>query len=488
MKEIWTPELSLLTSIPSICFLYFFYGLAFFFLGTAIAVKNMKGSELKLAGCLWLLAGFGFTHGSHEWLELYLLLQGRYISMTEILYIKFATVLSVVISFVLLLIFGIKLVLAVSNNKWIKWLKVTPLILFLLWGILILDYGFTMDIPFFEISDMRARNTFGLAGGLITAYGLITYSKEVKSLSLPVSKNLYYAGITFIFYSMLAGLASSYSMLSWIPLRIEIFRSIAAVLIACFIIKALNIFDIETRKKLEQQLKRLAQSDRLVSLGQLAAGIAHEINNPLTNASLNVETLKNKLKSCCGYDDILNKVDAIGRNVGKASTIAKELLQFSHQKELEFIPLNINNVITSVLTLLKYKLNDVTIHENLSDIPDVMADHRKLEQVFLNILSNSIEAMPDGGDIYIAASSSNGMVNVQICDTGVGIPKENISKVFDPFFTTKEIGAGTGLGLSICYSIIHQHNGSIEITSTLEEGTTAIVKFPIGDFLGQDKG
>ena len=99
MKEIWTPELSLLTSIPSICFLYFFYGLAFFFLGTAIAVKNMKGSELKLAGCLWLLAGFGFIHGSHEWFELYLLLQGRYISMTEILYIKFVTVFSVILSF-----------------------------------------------------------------------------------------------------------------------------------------------------------------------------------------------------------------------------------------------------------------------------------------------------------------------------------------------------------------------------------------------------
>lgn len=479
MKEIWTPELSLLTSIPSICFLYFFYGLAFFFLGTAIAVKNMKGSELKLAGCLWLLAGFGFTHGSHEWLELYLLLQGRYISMTEILYMKFVTVLSVVLSFVLLMVFGIKLISAVSGNKWAKWLKAVPAVLFIIWVIHLWDYGFTMDIPFFEMADMRARNTFGLASGAITAYGLIAYSREVRSLSLPISKNLYYAGIVFIFYGIFAGLVSSYAILSWLPMRIEIFRSIAAVLIACFIIKALNIFDIETRKKLEQQLKRLAQSDRLVSLGQLAAGIAHEINNPLTNASLNVETLKNKLKSCCDYDDILNKVDAIGRNVDKASTIAKELLQFSHQRELEFIPLYVNDVITSVLTLLKYKLNGITIHENLADIPNVMADPRKLEQVFINILSNSIEAMPDGGDIYIATSSNDGRgVTVQICDTGGGIPKENISKVFNPFFTTKEIGSGTGLGLSICYSIIHQHNGSIEMASNLGEGTTAIVKLP----------
>ncbi|MBI1810742.1 MAG: hypothetical protein HYR78_02200 [Nitrospirae bacterium] len=486
MKEIWTPDLSLLTNIPSICFLYFFYGLAFFFLGTAIAVKNMKGSELKLAGCLWLLAGFGFIHGSHEWLELYLLLQGQYISVTEMIYIKLFTVSAVMVSFFLLLEFGIKLIQAV-NNKWAKWLKATPLILFLLWGIPLWNYGFTMDVSFFEMADMRARNTFGLIGGLVTAYGLIAYSREVKNLSLPIARNLHHAGVVFIFYGIFAGLVSSYAILPWLPIRIEIFRSISAILIACFIIKALNVFDIETRKKLEQQLKRLAQSDRLVSLGQLAAGIAHEINNPLTNASLNVQILKKKKKNSAADKNILQKLETIEKNVDKASTIAKELLQFSHQRELEFIPLNINNVITSVLTLLKYKLNDVTIHENLSDIPDVMADHRKLEQVFLNILSNSIEAMPDGGDIYIAASSSNGMVNVQICDTGVGIPKENISKVFDPFFTTKEIGAGTGLGLSICYSIIHQHNGSIEITSTLEEGTTAIVKFPIGDSLSQDK-
>ena len=440
----------------------------------------MKGSELKLAGCLWLLAGFGFIHGSHEWLQLYLLLQGRYISVTEMLYIKLFTVSAVMVSFFLLLEFGIKLIQAV-NNKWAKWLKATPLILFLFWGIPLWNYGFTMDVSFFEMADMRARNTFGLIGGLVTAYGLIAYSREVKNLSLPIARNLHYAGVIFIFYAIFAGLVSSFSMLYWLPIRIEVFRSIAAILIACFIIKALNVFDIETRKKLEQQLKRLAQSDRLVSLGQLAAGIAHEINNPLTNASLNVQILKNRLENSAGDKNILQKLEAIEKNVHKASTIAKELLQFSHQRELEFIPLNVNDVITSVLTLLKYKLKGITIHENLADIPNVMADHRKLEQVFLNILSNSIEAMPDGGDIYIATTSSDGMANVQICDTGSGILKENLSKVFDPFFTTKEIGAGTGLGLSICYGIIHQHNGSIEMASTLGQGATAIVKLPIGD-------
>ena len=168
-----------------------------------------------------------------------------------------------------------------------------------------------MDGSFFEMADMRARNTFGLIGGLMTAYGLIAYSREVKNLSFPIARNLHYAGVIFIFYAIFAGLVSSYAILPWLPMRIEIFRSISAILIACFIIKALNVFDIETRKKLEQQLKRLAQSDRLVSLGQLAAGIAHEINNPLTNASLNVQILKNRLENSAGDKNILQKLEAI---------------------------------------------------------------------------------------------------------------------------------------------------------------------------------
>lgn len=476
MVEIGIPELNFITNIPSICLLYFFYGLAFFFLGTSIAVKDMKGSDLKLAGCLWLLAGFGFTHGSHEWLELYLLLQGRYISMTEILYIKFVTVLSVVLSFVLLMVFGIKLISAVSNNKWTKWLKTIPAIFAVIWLIHLWDYGFTMDIPFFEMADIRARNIFGLAGGLITAYGLIAYSKEVRNLSLPISKNLYNAGIVFIFYAILAGLVSSYAMLSWIPLRIEVFRSIAAVLIACFIIKALNIFDVETREKLERQMKLVAQSDKLASLGQLAAGIAHEINNPLTNASLNVETLKNKLKSCCGYDDILNKIDAIGRNVDKASTIAKELLQFSSNREPEFVEVNVNNIITSAITQLKYKLSSVSVHQDLTEVPDIIGDSVKMEEVIINILNNSAEAMPSGGDIFISTSYDDSIVTIKVSDTGMGMPEEHIQKVFDPFFTTKEIGKGTGLGLSISYSIISQHNGTIDVASAEGKGTTVTIK------------
>ncbi len=234
--------------------------------------------------------------------------------------------------------------------------------------------------------------------------------------------------------------------------------------------------DITERKKHEAELLR---ASNLESIGRLATGIAHEINNPLTNVSLNLQILKNRLQNSITDANTLQKLEAIERNIDRASIIAKELLLFSRQRESESIPLNINNIIRGVLVLMKYKLKEVAIHQNLPEIPVILGDPVKLEQVFINILNNSVEAMPHGGDIFISTSHINNYIEVKISDTGVGISDDHISKVFDPFFTTKEVGAGTGLGLSICYGIINQHSGTIEVSSKVGKGTTVIIKLPI---------
>jgi signal transduction histidine kinase len=248
-------------------------------------------------------------------------------------------------------------------------------------------------------------------------------------------------------------------------------------MITYFIIRALNIFDIEMRKSVEQQARRVVQAEKLTSLGKLAAGIAHEINNPLTNASLAIHTLRSKLCSGAGAD-VVEKLNAVEKNIDRAAVIAQELLHFSRQKESEFIPLNINNVISSSLTLMKHKLKAVAVEQNLALVPDIMGDAGKLEQVFINVLSNALEAMPEGGRISISSSQRDGMVEVNIADTGVGIAEENLSRVFDPFFTTKEVGSGTGLGLSITYGIIQQHHGLIKLSSAVGQGTTVTIKIP----------
>ncbi|MDI6744798.1 MAG: ATP-binding protein [Thermodesulfovibrionales bacterium] len=478
MVEIGISELNLFANIPPVCLLYFFYGLAFLFLGVSIAVKDMRGSELKLANSLYLLAGFGFTHGAHEWLELYLLLQGQHIPAEQVFLVKSLTVFVVILSFFLLLMFGLALIRSL-DEKHIQWIRLIPTVLFLFWIVYLWNYELKMDMRFLQKADILSRNTFGFLGSLTTAYGLVSYSKEVKKLSPVVSRNLYYAGIAFIFYAFSAGLISSHTVMPIIGVPVEVIRGISAVFIACMVIKALNIFDIETRKKLENHLKLLAQSEKLASIGQLAAGIAHEINNPLTNASLNIQTLKGRLERNSEDKDVIQKLDAVERNVDRASIIAKELLQFSRERETELIPVNINKIISGALTLLSHKLKNISVHHHLQEAPEIMGNPGKLEQVFINIMDNAVEAMRGEGRISISTAHSSSHITVEITDTGHGIPEKASSKVFDPFFTTKEVGAGTGLGLSICYGIINQHNGSIEITSTPQKGTTVTIKLPV---------
>ena len=238
--------------------------------------------------------------------------------------------------------------------------------------------------------------------------------------------------------------------------------------------------DITEKHKIEQEL---LNAKKLESIAILAAGIAHEINNPLTNASLNLQVLKKRLEDSILDREILNKLESVQRNMDRASMIAKELLVFSRQRELEFKPINIINIITDVLTHIKYRLNNVKMHQDLVSVPDIVGDPVKLGQVLINVFNNSFEAMPKGGDIFISTSFKNGQVEVKIADTGTGIPEGIMSKVFDPFFTTKEIGVGTGLGLAICYGIINQHKGNMEISSALGRGTDVCIKLPVNEGL-----
>jgi signal transduction histidine kinase len=476
----------LLSNIPLVYPIYFFYGAAFLFLGISVSGKDLKASELKLSNSLWMLGMFGFIHGFHEWLQLLPLIQGEHITRQEIFLIKLILLATIILSFFFLLQFGLSLISAL-DKKHLKWIKGIPSLLTLLWAVVLWENGPRLDLLFLWQAEVGIRYTLGLTAGLVTSYGLITYSAEIKNMSAPVSRNFLFAGIAILFCGSLEGIIDLRALLTIIHVPVELLRGAAIVLFSYFIIKALNIFDIETRRKIEQQTRLLVQAEKLSSLGQLAAGIAHEINNPLTNASLGIQTLKARLKNSGGEQrGAVEKLDAVERNIDRASAIAQELLQFSRQREAEFAPLNINSIINGSLTLLGYRLKDITLQQDLAPVPEIMGDGGKIEQVFINILSNSLEAMPDGGRIFISSSRKNGMIEVRVADTGMGITRENLSRVFDPFFTTKEIGSGTGLGLSICYGIIAQHHGQIELSSIVGKGTTATIRIPTRERYEED--
>lgn len=230
--------------------------------------------------------------------------------------------------------------------------------------------------------------------------------------------------------------------------------------------------DVSEKKKLEMQI---LQSDKLATIGRLAAGIAHEINNPLTSISLHTQIMSKKTWD----ENTNNRLKIIDTEANRAARIVKGLLEFAHQSEPKLNPVNINSEIDKVLKILDPKLNGIRVTTILKPLPPIMADSEQIQQVIMNMLMNSVQSITTNGEIMIKTTEEKDTIEISITDNGCGIPQDNIGKIFDPFFTTKSPGEGTGLGLSICYGIIKQHNGSIDMKSEVEKGTTFTIKLPI---------
>jgi len=236
--------------------------------------------------------------------------------------------------------------------------------------------------------------------------------------------------------------------------------------------------DVTKEKELEE---RAVQSEKLVALGELVAGIAHELNNPLTA----VVGYSEILKASAGLDDrALEKVDKIYRAALRASKIIRNLLEFARKKSTGFHPHDLNELVDKVLELKDYELrvDNVRVVKNFSDLPRVTCDATQMEQVILNLVNNAHFAISETGEegtITIRTRADDAYAYIEISDTGPGIPPELIHKVFEPFFTTKDVGKGTGLGLSIVFSAVKAHGGDIRVVSGEGGGATFVVSIPL---------
>ncbi len=236
-------------------------------------------------------------------------------------------------------------------------------------------------------------------------------------------------------------------------------------------------------EELERTNQQLLHAAKLASVGQLADGIAHEINNPAGIILTRSEYLASVIKEREGLSPVQEDVEAIRRQARRIAEIVGSLLAFSRPSALQVSRLDLNALLTECLALLSPKLygHKVEVHCDLDkSLPQVLGDADRLEQVFINILNNAIEAMPQGGRLAVTTGANAGRhVYAQVTDTGLGITEEDLKKVFDPFFTTKQPGRGTGLGLSVSYGIIRDHGGSIEVSSVPGRGTTFQVILPL---------
>jgi len=233
--------------------------------------------------------------------------------------------------------------------------------------------------------------------------------------------------------------------------------------------------------ELKVRQEQLLQSRKMAAVGTLTSGIAHELNNPLNNISLTVETLLDSSDEIAPERKLQLLTD-IFTQVQRAAATVRNLLDFTRVDQPIFTAVSVSEVIGVTMKLVgnEMSLSDVTAHLDIAhDLPPVNGNPRNLQQVFLNLILNAVQAMPNGGDLRIAATREGDFARVEIQDSGVGIPAESVEKIFEPFFTTKEAGEGTGLGLSVSYSIIEKHRGRIEVVSRVGEGTTFIVFIPI---------
>ena len=241
----------------------------------------------------------------------------------------------------------------------------------------------------------------------------------------------------------------------------------------------LTSHDITERKKLEQQL---LHSERLATIGEMSAKVAHEIRNPLSSISLNTELLYDEISKENGEEksDAENLIQSILNEVDTLTEMSDVYLRFARFPRLDTKPVSVNSVLIELSKFFnKERLQrGIALKENYaSDLPLILLDINQIKQAFLNILKNSFEAMPEGGKLSISTRLKDNNIMVYITDTGSGISKEDIQRVFDPFYSAKV--NGTGLGLALTMKTVEGHHGEIICKSTIDKGTTMVISFPV---------
>ena len=223
----------------------------------------------------------------------------------------------------------------------------------------------------------------------------------------------------------------------------------------------------------------MIQSEKLAEVGRLSAGIAHEVNNPLAVISYAAQLLLREEELPPFQKELAERIDS---EVDRLKTLTGSLLSFSRAREMVRRETDLNEVLRDVLRLLRYELNrhSIRLVEDFAELPAIQADPNKLKQVFINLLMNASQAMPEGGTLSVRTTLVAGEeIEAAVTDTGPGIPADVRERIFEPFFSTKREGEGTGLGLYICRNIVAEHEGRLLLESVPGQGATFRVVLPI---------
>ena len=330
-----------------------------------------------------------------------------------------------------------------------------------------------LPLPGFSPRTQAAMATDEQGQSIITGYAFITTQIADTPFILMVIKQK--AGMMGVWLEL-------HSNINWF-VGFSIMVVILVVTITCTLM--VNKLYQADRDKAEA-MAAMEQNNQLASIGQLAAGVAHEINNPLALINETAGYVKDLFvikKQYSKDDELLENIDYILDAVERCGTITRQLLGFARKFDVKIQRVNLNEVISDVLVFhnKEAEYRNVSVYVDIpKDIPEIETDRGKLQQVLLNLVNNAFQAVDNGCNLAInAAPEGRDKVSITISDNGCGMPEEDLSKIFEPFFTTKERGQGTGLGLTITYGLVKKLNGNISVISKEMEGTTFIITLPI---------
>ncbi|ODS30583.1 MAG: two-component sensor kinase [Candidatus Scalindua rubra] len=246
-------------------------------------------------------------------------------------------------------------------------------------------------------------------------------------------------------------------------------------------LSSINVELVQTNKQLEETQEQLIRKEKLAALGTLASGVSHELRNPLGAIKNAVFLLKRKLsrKVLPDIDEkVIQFLDIMDIEIDRSSKIINDLLGFTRVTKPTRIATDITIVVNEALSRVEIAKNIKLSKNFTSNLPMVMIDANQIGQVLINLIENACQAMPDGGELRISSRESKGFVEIEITDSGCGIPEKEVKKIFDPLYTTKP--KGTGIGLAVCNGIIQKHNGTIDVKSQEGKGTNMFIKLPLG--------
>jgi signal transduction histidine kinase len=336
-----------------------------------------------------------------------------------------------------------------------------------------------------------------VAGGVENPFAFFyVFHVIIAAILLPRGVSYFVAGLATLFFFAMAALEHTRTLphteLGFVRWESATYLAVASAVVASTLFSSSYLAStiMEGLRRKDEEMRRfnerLLQTEKLAAIGQLAAGIAHELNTPLASIAGYAEELGEIVRG--GDGKIVQYTGVIRSQTERCKGITQSLLNFARKSEIRVQAVDVNALVREAIDYLRFKKRapELRIEADLGEVPRVQADPGQLLQVFLSILINAADATQGGGRISVKSRAGKD-VQVVVTDTGAGIPEENLKKVFEPFFTTKEPGQGTGLGLSLSYGIVKQMGGTIDLKSKVGEGTEVTISLPTASISATQK-